>query len=112
MSRTRRDLDLKLTKKWLSSNAVREGLLTSLVLALREAGEPGDMEGLVDRAAQEEFKRYGADEEYAPPATVRNVLAALETRFGVDRLPADVLARHREVCAALLSKVDQQSGYR
>ncbi len=111
MSRTRQDLDAKLTKKWLSSNAVREGLLTSLVLALREGGQSGDVDGRVDRAAQEEFKRYGADEEYAPPATVRDVLAALETRLGVDRLPPEVSARHREVCAALLSKVDQQSGY-
>ncbi|MFZ5864045.1 MAG: hypothetical protein ACOYXR_14560 [Nitrospirota bacterium] len=112
MSRTREDLDAKLRKKWLSSNAVREGLLTSLVLTLRETGESGDVEGRVDRAAQEEFSRYGADEEYAPPATVRAVLSALDARLGVERLPLDVAARHRETCAALLSKLDPQSGYR
>lgn len=112
MSRTRQDLDAKLTKKWLSSNAVREGLLTSLVLALREGGESGDVDGRVDRTAQEEFKRYGADEEYAPPAIVREVLTALEARLGLQGLPSEVVARHREVCAALLSKADRQSGYR
>jgi len=67
MSRTRHDLDAKLTKKWLSSNAVREGLLTSLILTLRETGDEDDVDTRVDRAAQEEFKRVQADEEYAPP---------------------------------------------
>ena len=112
MSRTRRDLDVKLTKKWLSSNAVREGLLTSLILTLQEAGEAGDVEGRVDRVAQEEFRRVQADEEYAPPETLRTVLAAVEARLGVERLPAELIKRHRDVCAALLAKVDQQSGYR
>lgn len=112
MSRTRRDLDAKLGKKWLSSNAVREGLLTSLILTLQEAGQTDDVEGRVDRTAQEEFRRVQADEEYAPPPTIRAVLAAVEARLGVDRLPADQVKRHREVCDALLSKVDQQSGYR
>jgi hypothetical protein len=112
MSRTHRDLEAKLGKKWLSSNAVREGLLTSLILTLQEAGETGDVEGRVDRAAQEEFRREQADEEYAPPETIRTVLAAIETRLDLDRLPAELVRRHRDVCAALLGKVDQQSGYR
>jgi hypothetical protein len=104
-------LDTKLGKKWLSSNAVREGLLTSLILTLQESGEAGDVEGRVDRAAQEAFKQYQADEEYAPPATLREVLAAIEARLGLDRVAPERLSRHREVCAALLAKVDQQSGY-
>ncbi|MEW6682767.1 MAG: hypothetical protein AB1451_07565 [Nitrospirota bacterium] len=112
MSRTRRDLDAKLGKKWLSSNAVREGLLTSLILTLQEAGQTDDVEGRVDRAAQDAFKQYQADEEYAPPATIRTVLADIETRLGLDRVPVDLVRRHREVCAALLAKIDQQSGYR
>jgi hypothetical protein len=112
MSRTQGDLDAKLGKKWLSSNAVREGLLTSLILTLQSAGESGDVEGRVDRVAQEEFRREQADEEYAPPNTLRTVLTAIETRLGLDALPAEVVRRHRDVCAALLGKVDQQSGYR
>ncbi len=112
MSRTRRDLDAKLTKKWLSSNAVREGLLTSLILTLRETGGEDDVETRVDRAAQEEFARVQADEEYAPPDALRRVLTALEQRLGFDRLPSDAVGRHRDVCATLLAKVDQQSGYR
>lgn len=112
MSRTRRDLDAKLTKKWLSSNAVREGLLTSLILTLQDAGQTDDVEGRVDRAAQEAFKQFQADEEYAPPAIVRDALALIESRLGFDRLPSALLNRHREVCVALLAKVDQQSGYR
>jgi hypothetical protein len=105
-------LDAKLSKKWLSSNAVREGLLTSLILTLQEAGEAGDVEGRVDRVAQEEFRREQADEEYAPPNILRTVFASIETRLGVDQLPAELVRRHRDVCAALLGKVDQQSGYR
>ncbi len=112
MSRTRRDLDAKLTKKWLSSNAVREGLLTSLSLTLQEAGDRMDVDTRVDRAAQEEFKRFQADEEYAPPDTLRNVLAAIENRLGFDRLPEGAVSRHRDVCERLLAKVDQNSGYR
>jgi len=112
VSRTHRDLDAKLGKKWLSSNAVREGLLTSLIVTLQEAGETDDVEARVDRLAQEEFRREQADEEYAPPATLRTVLAAVEGRLGLDRLPVNLVKRHREVCDALLSKVDQQSGYR
>ncbi len=111
MSRTQRDLDAKLGKKWLSSNAVREGLLTSLILTLQAGGESGDVEGRVDRVAQEEFRREQADEEYAPPNTLRTVLTAIETRLDLNALPADVVRRHRDVCAALLGKVDQQSGY-
>lgn len=112
MSRTRRDLDAKLTKKWLSSNAVREGLLTSLILTLRETGDEDDVDTRVDRAAQEEFKRVQADEEYAPPDALRRVLAALEQRLGFDRLPPDAVGRHRALCEALLAKVDPSSGYR
>lgn len=112
MSRTCRDLETKLSKKWLSSNAVREGLLTSLILTLQESGEAGDVEGRVDRVAQEEFRREQADEEYAPPEILTRVLASIETRLGLERMPADLVRRHRDVCAALLAKVDQQSGYR
>jgi hypothetical protein len=112
VSRTRKDLETKLGKKWLSSNAVREGLLTSLILTLQEAGESGDVEGRVDRLAQDVFKQYQADEEYAPPDTVRTVLAEIEARLDLDRFPRDLVGRHRDVCAALLAKIDQQSGYR
>jgi exopolyphosphatase/pppGpp-phosphohydrolase len=112
MSRTRQDLEAKLTKKWLSSNAVREGLITSLILTLQEHGELGDVEARVDRAAREEFQRYQVDEEYAPPDTLQKVLTAVERRLGFDTLPADVSGRHRETCDRLLAKVDQQSGYR
>lgn len=112
MSRTQRDLDAKLGKKWLSSNAVREGLLTSLILTLQAAGERDDVEGRVDRAAQEEFRREQADEEYAPPHALRAVLSAVEIRLGLATLPANLVKRHREICDVLLSKVDQQSGYR
>jgi hypothetical protein len=112
VSRTRRDLDAKLTKKWLSSNAVREGLLTSLILTLQDAGQADDVEGRVDRAAQAAFKQFQADEEYAPPAVVREALALIESQLGFERLPSDLLNRHRDICAALLAKVDQQSGYR
>jgi hypothetical protein len=112
MSRTQRDLDAKLGKKWLSSNAVREGLLTSLILTLQAAGERGDVEGRVDREAQEAFKQYQADEEYAPPATLRAALAVMESRLGIDRLAPGQVTKHREACAALLAKVDQASGYR
>jgi len=112
MSRTERDLEVKLTKKWLSSNAVREGILTSLILTLQAAGEDSDIESRVDRAAQEEFKRHQADEEYAPPQTLRVVLAALDQRLGLDRLPEDAVRRHREICEALLRKIDPSSGYR
>jgi hypothetical protein len=101
-----------LKKKWLSSNAVREGLLTSLILTLQDAGEKDDVEGRVDRAAQDAFKQFQADEEYAPPAIVREALALIESQLGFARLPSDLVNRHRDVCLALLAKVDQQSGYR
>lgn len=112
MSRTARDLEAKLTKKWLSSNAVREGIMTSLILALRAAGEDNDIETRVDRAAQEEFKRHQVDEEYASPQTLRVVLSALEQRLGLDQLPEGAVRRHREICETLLGKVDTSSGYR
>lgn len=112
MSRTRPDLEKKLAKKWLSSNAVREGLLTSLMLTLRDGGATGDVDAAVDRAAQEAFKRYQVDEEYAPPETLRAVLAEIEQALGVGRLAADLLARHRATCKELLAKADQHSGYR
>jgi hypothetical protein len=112
VSRTRQDLDAKLTKKWLSSNAVREGLLTSLILTLQDAGQSDDVEGRVDRAAQEVFKQFQADEEYASPVILRDALARIESRLGVDRLPTDLVNRHRDACVTLLAKVDQQSGYR
>jgi hypothetical protein len=112
VSRTRHDLDAKLKKKWLSSNAVREGLLTSLILTLQDAGQSSDVEARVDRAAQDAFKQFQADEEYAPPAVLRSALALIESQLGFDRLTGELATRHRDVCAALLSKVDQQSGYR
>ncbi|MFZ5877110.1 MAG: hypothetical protein ACOYXU_11975 [Nitrospirota bacterium] len=112
MSRTRQDLETKLKKKWLSSNAVREGLLTSLILTLQDAGQTDDVEGRVDRAAQDAFKQFQADEEYAPPTVLREALALIDAQLGVARLPSGLADRHREVCVALLAKVDQQSGYR
>lgn len=112
MSRTQLDLDKKLAKKWLSSNAIREGLLTSLSLTLRDGGVSGDVEGLVDRTAQDVFKRHQADEEYAPPEILRTVLAQLEDTLGLTRCAAELVQRHRDVCEALLAKADQQSGYR
>ncbi|MEO6667077.1 MAG: hypothetical protein ABIO65_09945 [Nitrospiria bacterium] len=112
MSRTRPDLENKLAKKWLSSNAIREGLLTSLILTLRDGGAPGDVDTWVDRAAQEAFKRHQADEEYAPPETLRVVLAEIEQALGVPQLAAELLARHRATCEELLAKADRQSGYR
>jgi hypothetical protein len=101
-----------LTKKWLSSNAVREGLLTSLILTLQDAGQTDDVEGRVDRAAQDAFKHFQADEEYASPVILRDALARIESRLGLDRLPSDLVNRHRDACVTLLAKVDQQSGYR
>jgi hypothetical protein len=105
-------LETKLKKKWLSSNAVREGLLTSLILTLQDAGETDDVEGRVDRAAQDAFKQFQADEEYAPPAVLRAALTLIESQLGIDRLPGELVTRHRDACLALLAKVDQQSGYR
>jgi hypothetical protein len=66
----------------------------------------------VDRAAQDAFKQFQADEEYAPPAIVRQALTLVESKLGFARLPTDLINRHQEVCLALLAKVDQQSGYR
>lgn len=109
----------KLSKKVLSANTVRDGVMASFLIALQKqaeaegapVGEPARWReakaGEIRKVASEAFAALAAPFEYPTLSQMKEATAEMERRFGWDRLDAALRREHEETCRALFSKFDE-----
>ncbi|HZR47140.1 MAG TPA: hypothetical protein VFA47_10575 [Candidatus Manganitrophaceae bacterium] len=108
----------KLSKKVLSANTVRDGVMASFLIALQKQAEAegkaiGEPErwreakaGEIRKVASEAFALLAAPFEYPTLSQMKEATAEIERHYRWDRLDPALRREHEETCRALFLKFD------
>jgi len=109
----------KLSKKVLSANTVRDGVMASFLIVLQKEAErvegpikePGRWReakaGEIRKAASEAFAALAAPFEYPTLSQMKEAKVEIERHYRWDRLAPSLRQEHEENCRALFSKFDE-----
>ncbi len=116
-----KELGILLGKKWLSTNAVRDGMIMSAILTMARAAErrpgaaiPGGEQERLSRtafdAARDVFRELNVDYEYPPAEALPAVRERLDTRlgFGLGSVEPEDRRTHDQTCQKLLAKLQDE----
>lgn len=108
----------KLSKKVLSANTVRDGVMASFLIVLQKQAEaeggaiaePGRWReakaGEIRKAAGEAFAAVAAPFEYPTLSQMKQAKLEIERHYRWDRIAPSLRQEHEENCRALFSKFD------
>ncbi len=116
MSEWEKNLERKLTKKFLSPNAVRDGLTESycvLIKKLREKEGPFISDSEINNSTfslvRETYRENDIHYEIPPKPVILQVDEMVRKKLNVDRIQKEVpeaYLEHQRVCQELLDRMD------